>query len=183
MLVLGVNEAVNLVSTRAWRRDLANLLTFLSAAASCSTCIIVAGIQPIRSIPVFDSRVGNLADKHGRLLNRVTMRLVADGGDRVAFVPSSAAPTPPPGRYRSTESYAYWADVLASRMGPLLGADRIATSDAEPAPSDDRATVAEARRQLAVDELGIVDPRPRSVSTASRHWREPCSAPNRRHAP
>lgn len=160
VLALGVNEAVNLVSAHAWRRDLVNLLRFLAATASRSTRIIVAGIQPIRSIPVFDSRIGNLADQHGRLLNRVTMRLVADMGDRVAFVPSSAAPTPPPGRYRSTETYAHWADVLASRMGPLLSADRVSTSDAEPAPSDDQAKVAEARRQLAVDELGIVDTLP-----------------------
>ena len=160
VLVLGVNEAVNLVSARAWRRDLANLLRFLTASSPRSTRIIVAGIQPIRSIPVFDSRLGNLADHHGRLLNRVTIRLVADSSDGVAFVPSSAAPTPPPGRYRSTDTYAHWADVLASRMAPLLGADRVATPDAEPVPSDDQARAKEARRQLAVDQLGIVDTPP-----------------------
>ncbi len=157
VLLLGVNEAVNLVSARAWRRDLANLLRFLSASPPGSTCIIVAGIQPIRSIPVFDSRLGNVADSHARRLNRVTARLVAASGDTVVFVPSRAAPTPPPGRYRSTESYAYWADVLASRMAPLLNADPVATSDAEPVPSDDQAKVREARRQLAVDQLEIVD--------------------------
>jgi hypothetical protein len=153
VLFLGVNEAVNLVSGRAWRRDMANLLRFLTAASPCSTRIIVAGIQPIRSIPVFDSWLGNLADNHGRLLNRVTVRLVADSCDGVVFVPSSAAPTPPPGRYRSAESYAHWAGLLASRMAPLLDADRVAIPDSEPVPS-------EVRRQLAVDRLEIVDTPP-----------------------
>ncbi|HSP53207.1 MAG TPA: GAF domain-containing protein [Cryobacterium sp.] len=160
VLFLGVNEAVNLVSARAWQRDLGKLLRFLTASSPPNTRIIVAGIQPIRSIPVFDSPLGNLADKHARLLNRVTVRLVAGSGDEVAFVPSSAPPKPPPGRYRSTESYAHWADILASELAPLLGADRALTPDTEPVPTDDQAKAREARRQLAVDRLGIVDTAP-----------------------
>ncbi|HSP75203.1 MAG TPA: GAF domain-containing protein [Cryobacterium sp.] len=160
VLILGVNEAVNLVSAHAWRRDLVNLINFLAASSPCSTRIVVAGIQPIRSIPVFDSSFGNVADNHARLLNRVSERIAAESGEGVIFVPSSAPPPPPPGRFRSTESYAHWADILAPRMAPLLCADRVATHDAEPVPTNDQAQAREVRRQLAVDQLGIVDTAP-----------------------
>ena len=160
VLILGVNEAVNLASARAWRRDLAKLLGFLAASSPGRTRIIVAGIQPIRSIPVFDSALGTVADNHARHLNRVMERATAESGDGVIFVPSSAPPPPPPGRFRSTESYAHWADGLASRMAPLLDANRIATQDTEPVPTDHQARTREARRQVAVDRLGIVDTAP-----------------------
>ena len=156
VVFLGVNDALNLTPTRAWRRELANLFRFLEGSSSRSTRIIVAGIQPIRSIPVFDSRLGAVADSHARLLNRATERLCA-AADRVTFVPSSAAPEPPPGRYRSAETYAHCAEVLAARMSPLLAADRVSTHDTEPAPSDEPAQVKEVRRQGAVDLLGILD--------------------------
>ncbi|TFC96255.1 MULTISPECIES: GAF domain-containing protein [Cryobacterium] len=155
VVFLGVNDALTLTPTRAWRSDLANLLRFLASASSRSTRIIVAGIQPIRSIPIFDSRLGNVADSHARLLNRVTEHLCADA-DRVTFVPSIAAPTPPPGRYRSAETYAHWAETLAAQMAPLLDADRVSGPDVEP-PSPEHAAAKEMRRQLAVDQLGILD--------------------------
>jgi len=112
-----------------------------------------------RSIPVFDSPLGDLADAHARRLNRATSVICADI-PRADFVPLEGAPLPDSGRYRSPEVYSHWAGLLAASMVPALEAERFAFArEATPIVSKDAVT-REAMRQHAVDRLGILDTAP-----------------------
>lgn len=159
VVTLGVNESVTLASERVWRLELDRLLRQLVRSSSGSTRVFVAGVQPIRSIPLFDSPLGDLADAHARRLNRATSAICADI-PRADFVPLEGAPLPASGRYRSPEVYSHWAGLLAASMVPALETERFAYArEATPIVPKDAAT-REAMRQHAVDRLGILDTAP-----------------------
>jgi hypothetical protein len=116
----------------------------------------VCGVHPIQSLPMFDSKLGAVADANARAMNRVSAQLCSRFA-RTFFVPLPAAPPTSPSRYRDGGSYQFWSDVLAERMAPELDAVR-----SRPEPEvDSRVAVesaeAEAERQRAIERLGIVD--------------------------
>ncbi|TFC11161.1 GAF domain-containing protein [Cryobacterium algoritolerans] len=159
VVTLGVNESVTLASERVWRLELSRLLRQLVQRSSGSTRVFVAGIQPIRSIPIFDSSLGDLADGHARRLNLATAAICADV-PHANFVPLDGAPLPGADRYRSPGVYSHWAGLLAASMVPALETERFASAqEVAPLVLKDAAT-REAMRQNAVDRLGIVDTAP-----------------------
>ena len=156
VVTLGVNESITLASERGWRLELTRLLHQLIRSSAGSTRVFVAGVQPIRSIPIFDSPLGNLADRHASALNRVTAAICATI-PRATFVPFEGAPLPEAGRYRSPDVFTHWAGLLAADMVPALEAERFAlTQEVTPIAVTDAVT-REAMRQHAVDRLGILD--------------------------
>ncbi|TFD76961.1 GAF domain-containing protein [Cryobacterium fucosi] len=159
VVTLGVNESVTLASERVWRLELGRLLHQLVRSSSGSTRVFVAGVQPIRSIPIFDSPLGDVANGHARGLNRFTAAICAEV-PRATFVPFDGAPPPTSDRYRSPEVYAHWAGLLATSMVPELETERFAfAQEGTPLVLRDAAT-REAMRQHAVDRLGILDTAP-----------------------
>jgi hypothetical protein len=159
VLTLGVNESVTLAPERWWRLELTRLLLQLIRSSTGSTRVFVAGVQPIRSIPIFDSRLGSLADRHASALNRATAEICAEI-PRATFVPFGGAPRPETGRYRSPDVFIHWAGLLAAAMVPALEAERFAlTQEVTPTTVPDAVT-REAMRQHAVDRLGILDTAP-----------------------
>lgn len=172
VVALGVNDAVNLTSLRSWRRELSGVLRFLERESSRSTHIFIVGVHPIRSIPVFDSVLGSVADRHGQALNRVTARLCAEL-PRTVFVPLATAPHSKRGHYRAAADYRHWADLLVAEMVPPLEAERVANGEDAGEPVPRHAEWIEPDRQRAVDGLGILDTEPeerfdRIVATAKR---------------
>ncbi len=156
VLTLGVNESVTLVSEKVWRLELTRVILQLIRSSAGSTRVFVAGVQPIRSIPIFDSRLGSLADRHADALNRATAEICA-AIPRATFVAFEGAPLPEAGRYRSPDVFTHWAGLLAAEMVPALESERFAlTQEVTPIAVTDAVT-REAMRQHAVDRLGILD--------------------------
>lgn len=156
VIVIGVNDAVNLTAPRAWRRSMTALLHHVEDASSRSTRVFVVGIPPIRALRVFDEFGGSVAEWHARCLNRLT-KLATRGLHRTTIVPFTPVPVPAGSRYRGPEQYRDWADLLAVRIAPQLNEPRVETGGAD-ATADDLER--EAERQLAVDQLQIVDTPP-----------------------
>lgn len=153
VVIGGVNDAIRLTSPVRWERRLRELLSTIDAAAPRGARVFIVGIQPIRSMRLYDDRFGSIAQSNAVALNAVSAR-VCGGDDRATFIP-----LPPEarssGRYRGTEAYLAWGAVLADGMAMVLdGAHREAADDETPAFRT------EADRQRAVDELGIVDTEP-----------------------
>jgi hypothetical protein len=154
VVVLGVNDALRLASHARWRHDLEMLLRVLHGATPQRTPVVVTGIQPIRSIPLFDSVRGALIDRHARRLNSVTEALCRDT-PHATFVPLSAPTHAHEDRYRTGTDYAEWAEPIARALAETLGSPR--------APEADRLTLdrftltgeREKRRQQSVDALSL----------------------------
>ena len=154
VLIIGINDAINLTSPRAWRRSMAALLRYAESASSKSTRIFVVEIPPVRALRIFDALPGRLAERQARRLNRITHTLVADL-ERTTMVPFEPISIPTPNRYRSPEEYRSWAELLVPTIAESLGDPRGHLVEPAYAQQD-----VELERQAAVDALGIVDTEP-----------------------
>ena len=144
VLVLGINESVSLHRSDRWERDLREAIITVRAEGGLDIPIILAGVQPVRSVPLFNSVLGSIAERRATVLNRTTEKLAA-GMPRVGFAPLSAAIMPASDRYRESQSYRIWAGEIAEVLIPhLIGVD-----SAEGGYRD------EADGQAAVDSLHL----------------------------
>jgi lysophospholipase L1-like esterase len=150
VVVLGVNDALQMTPLPRWRCEFSKLLSAMVELSLDDTKIIVAGIQPIRSIPIFDTLLGTLVDRHANVLNSETKGLCALSAQAV-FVPLAfPEKARSDDRHRAPYEYAQWGRALAASLGPIL-----------PTQQDSRAlrrnagliAVTEASRQEAVDGL------------------------------
>lgn len=154
VLMVGINDAIGLTGRRAWRRSIRGLLRHVEDASSQSTSVFIVGIPPIRSLRVFDAIIGSIAQRHGHVLNRVTLGLLGEF-ERSTFVPFSPVPVPVPNRYRSTEEYRLWADLIVDAVvAPLSKYSSVDRGPAR-APFAEASVKEESDRQRAVDDLGI----------------------------
>ncbi len=116
IVVTGAREAVTLRSPRAWHQDLVALIRGLRAAGPRSAQIVLAGTQPIRSIPAFRSAVlGGIAERHGSRLNDI-VREVCESEPQAVFAPMPAPTDAHKGRYRSPAGFRQWAEVIAPHL-------------------------------------------------------------------
>lgn len=154
VVVVGVNAALNLAPLKTWRQDMAALLAGLEESFPGKP-VVIAGIQRIRSIPVYDSVIGGIADRHATRLNSVTAQLCAETR-HATFAPLPAFDVPPDDRHRSPETYAESGRAVATALMPALAVPGHHIDDPHrPFPHDeDRA---EAERQAAVDQLDLTD--------------------------
>ncbi|MDQ1561680.1 MAG: hypothetical protein QOE85_1021 [Actinomycetota bacterium] len=154
VVTLGVNDAGALTSLASWRRDLTNMLRTIARASSPDSRIFVAGVHPIRSIPVYNSPLGSIADAHARKMNSISAA-ICTLEPRVTYVPLTAPEESSALRFRDAMSYRHWGEELAESMAPQLDAqclladfDRRLRGEEGPGP--------ERERQAAVKELGIL---------------------------
>jgi hypothetical protein len=120
IVVLGVTDAVELRSPTIWRTELTQILKNISDRSDDRTQIYVLGIQPIRTIPVFNTVIfGTLADRHATTLNRLTERLCA-ATPHTTFVPLTGRSFIVSGRYRTSTDYQRWGESLATDMAAGL---------------------------------------------------------------
>jgi hypothetical protein len=130
VVVTGMREAVSLRSARAWHRNMATLIHGLKDACPTSAHVVVAGMQPVPSIPVFRAAgLSSLADRHADRLNALTRELCASE-ERVAFTRLPAPSAPTENRYRSPADYREWADVLTVALADDLPALEDSSSNA-----------------------------------------------------
>lgn len=154
VVVLGVNEALQLAPLKAWRRDLAALLTGLEETFAGKP-VVVTGIQRIRSIPVYDSMLGGIADQQATMFNRASAQICAQSSQAL-FAPLPDFALRSHDRHRGPDTFAESARALAAQLVTALGAPLHRAGDPHrPLPHDeDRA---EAARQAAVDTLDLSD--------------------------
>lgn len=174
VVILGIDDARNLTSVRVWRRELSKVLRLLERDSSQRTQIFMVGLYPIRSVPVFDTPLGSVAERHARALNRVTTEICAEL-PRTTFVPLTATPSPSPGRFRTAADYGHWAGLLANSMAAPLNAQPSEIEDAAGELVLHDSEALERARQCAVEELGILDTNPgdrisRIVALAQRSF-------------
>jgi GAF domain-containing protein len=154
VVVLGVNESLYLASSTAWGKDLATLLARLQETVGVP--VVLTGIQRIRSIPVYDSVLGSIADIHAATLNRVSARVCAEA-PQASYVPLPDFALPESGRHRTPSTFAESARIIAAALAPVLAVPRHGADEPyRAAMQDDDA--AEAIRQAAVDALDLSNP-------------------------
>jgi GAF domain-containing protein len=129
-VLLGVNDAIRFTPVAEWTRRLRELLTALLERLPPEARILVGGIQPPSTVPIYDSLLGRLWDRHARLLT-AAVRTVAADFDRVAFFPLGPVPLDPARPFGSPDAYAAWAGAIARELAPLLDEVRVARGDAE----------------------------------------------------
>ncbi len=151
VVVLGINDAVRLTPARKWRRELSKVIETITAEGPRGVKIVITGVQPISSIPVFDKVPARVADSHAVSLNVESQKLCSSTADAV-FVPLTAPPMPPasaPERYRGPVEYAHWAQEIAGPLANLLESDSRLESDRRTRGRITSAT-AEAARHVAI---------------------------------
>lgn len=138
---IGVNEALGLMSTAEWA-------SAVELIAQRPAPIYMVAIPPMQAIREFPWLVRVLADRHARILNKLT----ADACERhhsATFVPFAPRNNADRARYRSWQTYDAWAKLIVPWMYERMFSrpDRIRSL----------ASADEGRRQRALDELGILD--------------------------
>jgi GAF domain-containing protein len=144
VVVLGVNEALAMVSPRRWRQSMEVVLDALEPSAEHPA--VIAGIQPISSIPIFAGGLSAWLDRHVVAMNHETAEACA-ATPHTVFSPLSAPPQASIARYRSPSDYQFWAQQLtasALTVLPALG-ERLPRAD----------PVAESERRAELARLGI----------------------------
>jgi len=127
VVTLGINDAGALTPTSAWERGLSALIETIVDRTSPDVAIFVAGVHPVRSIPLYDSPPGSIVQAHARRMNSTSAR-VCERFDNATFVTLTAPEPCEPVRFRDSRSYRHWAEELAAAMGPRLD-DRIVRDD------------------------------------------------------
>jgi len=151
-LFLGSNESLSLMSEKTWRRKLKALLTDLLASVPAATRVFVVGIQPARSVDIFDSATGDIPDRQAAALNAVSAAL-CETLDRAIFLPLGER-TGTPGKRDVVADYANWAEELSDAMFDPIN---IARAEGEVALTATDRSELERERQDGVDALAIVD--------------------------
>ncbi|MCU1551753.1 MAG: diguanylate cyclase, partial [Glaciihabitans sp.] len=154
VVTLGVNDAGALTPLASWERDLTSTLRMIGRRSSQDARIFVAGVHPIRSIPVYDSPLGSVADTHARKMNTISAQ-VCSRVPRVTYVPLTAPEQSNALRFRDAMTYRHWAEELADCMAPHLDAERL-MADFNRTLRSDEDPDSQRERSAAVRELGIL---------------------------
>lgn len=114
VLTLGVEDAVAGVRPTSWRAALTDLLVRLRAACPETTLILVAGIQPVRSIAIYDHPRARPADERALVLNQLTAAVCAQIPG-VTFVPMAGVSAVSEAGH-TKKNYSRWAWLLVKAM-------------------------------------------------------------------
>ena len=155
VVVLGVSDAIRMTTVASWRASIEAVLTAVEGATVDGAAVLVMGIQPPSSVPMFHLADGGAADRQADRLNAATRAVVA-GRRRASFVPAPAPvlPLAGGGRVTSGAKFKPWAAAQADVLAPLLDQAVVSGRSARierNRPQDDE------RRRTAIRELGLLD--------------------------
>ena len=162
VVAFSIKDALLLTPVRRWRRQLEALLDQLEAEAADGTPIVITGIQAVRSIPHYDSGLGEIANRHAQKLNQETAAALSSR-ERFSFVPLVIPAGRRSARHRESGDYVYWARDLAAVFAAKLSAREYSTTVHLPAAREARSGASDADgdqideelRQQAVDMLQL----------------------------
>lgn len=123
VVVCGASDAVQLLPPQKWKTAIRTLINALKQATPEPTGIIIVGIQPPSTVPVFGLAEGGDADQHAAVFNTLT-RDYCTG--RVHFLAPPHLATVGPKRaplaasnseeQRVSDGYRAWADTIADQV-------------------------------------------------------------------
>jgi hypothetical protein len=153
VISLGLIEALTFRPDAEWVAGLDALVDEALDRGRDDLRVFVVGVPPLPALMTYPLPIRILAGRHARTLNEVS-RALCDGREGVTFLPFDVSHSGETDRFRSSATYARWAEVLSRPIAPLLctrGADEsAATGDA----------VDEVERQASLDALNILDTAP-----------------------
>ena len=146
VLTVGVNEALALESPARWRRQLGAMLSTVAALAAPATRIVVVGIEPVDSLAVLDGPNAARANAAAARLDSAS-REVCSSLSNVSFVSLASG----------SDNYPAAAEQLADSVIEEVFASRAESGSMVRGASGQNSTDRERERQVAVDEVAIVD--------------------------
>lgn len=147
VMTLGTDEALHLVTARAFRSDLRRLFDWLDKVAPARLGVVIVGIPDVTSIMKIPRRWVRLVQIQCALLDTELKKLSGEH-PRITYLPFTPAPVDLE-RDGDRHFYAAWAALMTPTIARVL--------DAQIADPRDPATILELRRQLALDDLHILD--------------------------
>ena len=115
VVTVGVNDAGAMTSLAYWEHALSSVLRTIAHRLAPHARIFVAGVHPIRSIPIYDSWIGSVVDAHARKMNAISAHVCAQVPG-ATYVPLSAPEPCGALRFRNASSYRHWAEELADSI-------------------------------------------------------------------
>jgi hypothetical protein len=191
VVVLGMSDAVRQTSVLRWRAELERLVHTLRRSLGPDASVVVLGVEPVSSAPVFRGILGRLGQRHADRLNPVTQE-VTDAADGVEYVALPSAADHPDADDGSRTRYGFWAEHVAEAVEPLLAKARASRSrrpGAEDLPADWaplrpvdveglQTLVDRAKRELGADLAWVgLHTEDRQVIAATTEERTPASVP------
>ncbi|EPR76159.1 diguanylate cyclase/phosphodiesterase [Leifsonia rubra CMS 76R] len=155
LFVLGVQDAVRATSAASWRSAITGLIQHvLSSTTAATTDIFFIGMPPVRSIPIYDTLLGGVAERHGAALNQVTEQL-CDAEKHLFYValPAQDVALGAHGRHRTAAQYNAWAEAISPTIAGQLNAKVTIDGDRRKPIGDSD----EPLRQRTVDGLPLVE--------------------------
>ena len=133
VVFVGANDAATFTSEKKWERNMNRLLRALETHTLDETHVYVVEIQPIRSVPIFDSVLGSIANLHARRLGSRTQR-VCRAVPRAVYLHLAVNTFVTSGRYRNSSDYRVLGEFLAGKMSERLdwAHERLASSEVGP---------------------------------------------------
>jgi hypothetical protein len=125
VIVVGASDALQLLPPAQWTTAITRLLDTLGDHTPSTTEIIVMGIQPPSTVPVFAIAKGGLVDQNAARYNEETKRRCTG---RIHFLqppeltrigPSAVDPDTEEEQRRVSEGYLEWATTIARRLAAL----------------------------------------------------------------
>jgi lysophospholipase L1-like esterase len=125
VVVLGASDALQLLPTARWTHDITRFLETLADNTPATTEIVIMGIQPPSTVPVFDIASGGIVDQNAVRYNEETKRRCTG---RIHYLqppelsrigPSAVDPDTEEERRRVSDGYHQWARTIAQCLAAL----------------------------------------------------------------
>jgi len=121
LLMVGVGDSIRLTPQRTWRRLLCATIDDLTRGLPAGARVFVSEVPPLKESAGLPEPWRTIADRHGRLLNRVTAEVIASrpAVASVGFPAESVIDLGDPDSAQASRVYAAWARAFLTRMlGP-----------------------------------------------------------------
>ena len=153
VISLGLIEALTFRPASEWVAGLDELIERALDRGRDDLRVFVVGVPPLPALMTYPLPIRVLAGRHARTINELS-RVLCAGRDGVTFLPFEVSHSGETDRFRSSATYARWAEELSRPIAPLLCTRG---ADGEPARGD---AVDEAERQSSLEALNILDTAP-----------------------
>jgi hypothetical protein len=152
LVFLGFDEALALMPPAQWESGLERLMRGLRSAAPTAQVLFVSP-NDIRSVNLFNSRLGLIADRHAEMLADIAKGVVAHH-DGVHWMDLEARRAGVDLRYLRPDDYSVWGAAIADRMTPIVPTVTPESSGATKREAEhEQRAAAEERRVLAVERF------------------------------
>jgi hypothetical protein len=129
VIAIGMNDAVRLTPLKVWAKEYRALLEFLTGELKPAARIVVAGLEPVRSVTVFDHPLGNVAEYHASRMSTLLEDLT-EGFPAVTYFRFPRVDADPDRPHGSSGVYRLWAKNIAPHLSEAL--DKARQSDPTP---------------------------------------------------